>query len=203
MRLSTRLTVAMVALVLLATLAVGVLSYRNIAAFALPRALDRLDMQADLLGSELAASVRGARNDVIGFRSSNAVNDIMTAHLHRGVDPAAAATEAESRRRLGQRFAAELASKPNYHEFRVIGVDDGGREMVRVDRSGPGRAIRIVPDNELQREGDRTAFAETIRLPAGEVYVSAVDLNQDNGVIETPHVPVVRIATPVHTPEGQ
>jgi PAS domain S-box-containing protein len=203
MRLSTRLTVAMVALVLLATTAVGVLTYRNIASIALPRALDRLDTHAHLLGGELAASVRGARADVIGFRSAVAVNDIMTAHLHRGVDPAAAATEAESRRRLGQRFAAELASKPNYHEFRVIGVDDGGREMVRVDRSGPGRAIRIVPDNELQREGDRTAFAETIRLPAGEVYVSAVDLNQDNGVIETPHVPVVRIATPVHTPEGQ
>jgi hypothetical protein len=32
MRLSTRLTVAMVALVLLATTAVGVLTYRNIAA---------------------------------------------------------------------------------------------------------------------------------------------------------------------------
>ena len=93
MRLSTRLTVAMVALVLLATTAVGALSYRNIAAFALPRALDRLDMQADLLGSELAASVSGARNDVIGFRSSNAVIDIMMAHLNRGIDPAAAMKE--------------------------------------------------------------------------------------------------------------
>src|SRR4030081_2220862 len=130
MRLSTRLTVAMVALVLLATTAVGVLTYRNIAAFALPRALDRIDTHAQLLGSELAASVRGARNDVIGFRSSNAVIDIMTAHLNLGIDPAAAATEAESRRRLGQRFAAELVSKPNYYEFRYIGVADGGRDPV-------------------------------------------------------------------------
>src|SRR3954464_6843719 len=63
MRLSTRLTIAMVALVLLATTAVGVLTYRNIAAFALPRALDRLESHAELLGSELAASVRGARGD--------------------------------------------------------------------------------------------------------------------------------------------
>jgi len=42
MRLSTRLTIAMVALGCLATTAVGVLTYRNIAAFALPRALDRI-----------------------------------------------------------------------------------------------------------------------------------------------------------------
>src|SRR5260370_40894251 len=120
MRLSTRLTVAMVALVLLATTAVGVLTYRNIAAFALPRALGRIDTHAHLLASELAASVRGARADVIGFRSSNTVIDIMTAHLQRGIDPTAAA-EAEWRTRLGQRFAAELVSKPNYHEVRYIG----------------------------------------------------------------------------------
>ena len=114
MRLSTRLTIAMVALVLLATTAVGVLSYRNIAAVALPRALDRLQTHAELLGSELAASVRGARADVIGFRSAVAAIDIMNAHLNRSTDPAALAAEAEVRRRLGQRFEAELVSKPNY-----------------------------------------------------------------------------------------
>jgi hypothetical protein len=39
----------MVALVLLATTAVGVLTYRNIAAFAQPRALDRIETHAQLL----------------------------------------------------------------------------------------------------------------------------------------------------------
>src|SRR6202040_862659 len=146
---------------------------------------------------------RGARNAVIGFRSSNAVIDMMTAHLHRGIDPAAEATEVEWRRRLGQRFAAELATKPNYHEFRLIGVDDGGRELVRVDHSGPDGSTRIVPDSELQRKGDRDAFVETIKLPAGGVYVSPVALQQHDGVIETPLVPVLRIATPVRTPDGQ
>jgi PAS domain S-box-containing protein len=198
MRLSTRLTVAMVALVLLATTAVGVLTYRNIAAFALPRALDRIDTHAQLLGGELAASVRGARADVIGFRSSNAVIDIMTAHLNRGIDPAAAATEAEWRRRLGLRFAAELSSKPNYHVFRYIGADDGGRELVRVERTDPGGPPRIVPDSELQPKGHRDVFKQAIRLPPGGVYVSPVDLNT-----ETPRIPVLRVATPVHTPDGR
>jgi PAS domain S-box-containing protein len=199
MRLSTRLTVAMVALVLLATSAVGGLTYRNIATFVLPRALDRISTHAQLLATELAASVRGARADVIGFRSDNAVIDIMTARLRRGTDPAAEATEMEWRRRLGQRFAAELASKPNYHEFRYIGVDDGGRELVRVDRSDPGGPPRIVPDNELERKGDRDVFKQAIRLQPGEVYVSPVDLDH----VDTPRIPVLRVATPVHTPDGQ
>ena len=203
MRLSTRLTIAMVALVLLATTAVGVLTYRNIAAFALPRALDRLQTHAELLGSELAASVRGARADVIGFRSAVAVIDIMNAHLNRSTDPAAIAAEAELRRRLGRRFEAELVSKPNYHAFRYIGVEDGGRELVRADRSGPGGSPRTVSDGELQRKGDRRAVTETIRLPAGEVYVSPVELSQENGVLETPHVPVLRVATALQGPDGQ
>jgi PAS domain S-box-containing protein len=198
MRLSTRLTVAMVALVLLATTAVGVLTYRNIAEFALPRALDRIDTHARLLANELAASVRGAYADVIGFRSAVAAIDIMTAHLNHGADPAAAAAEAESKKRLGQRFAAELASKPNYYEYRYIGVDDDGRELVRVDRSGPGGAIRIVPEKELQHKDDRDAIKQTIALPPGEVYVSPVDLKG-----EAPRIPVLRVATAVHTPEGR
>jgi len=203
MRLSTRLTLAMVALVLLATMAVGVLTYRNIAVPALPRALERLDNYTDLLAGELAASVRGARADVTGFRSSASINEIMMAHIKRATDPSAAATETEWRRRLGLRFVAELAAKPNYHVFRYIGVDDGGRELVRVDRSGPGGATRIVPDNELQRKGDRPGFNEITGLPAGEVYVSPIELDQDRGVLETPNVPVVRIATPIPAPDGQ
>ena len=197
------MTVAMVALVLLATTAVGVLTYRNISAFVLPRAFDRLEAHADLLGSELAASVRGARADVIGFRSSGAVIDIMTAHLNRGTDPAAAAAEAEWRRRLGKRFEAELLAKPNYYQLRYIALDDGGRELVRVDRSGPGGSPRTVPDSELERNDGRIAFTETIRLPPGGVYVSPVELNRNNGVIETPHVPVLRVATPIHAPDGR
>ncbi len=71
----------------------------------------------------------------------------------------------------------------------------------------------IVPDrearharfrtDELQRKADRPAFKETIRLPAGEVYVSPVELNQENGAIETPHVPVLRVATPLYAPDGR
>src|SRR5437667_12375834 len=110
MRLSTRLTIAMVALVLLATIAVGVLTFRNIATFALPRALDRIDTHAELLANELAASVRGARADVLAFRASNEVIDIMTAHLDRGGEPAAA-TAAERRRRAAPHFASELVSQ--------------------------------------------------------------------------------------------
>ncbi len=203
MTLSSRLTIAMVAIVLLTATAVGLLTYRNVVVSALPRGLDRIDSHARATAVVLESSVRGARADVIGFRSSIAVIDIMAAYFKSRTDPSASAAEAESRRRLALRFVAELTAKSNYAQFRVIGIDDGGRELVRVDRSGPGGAIRVVPDNELQRKGDRDYFKQAIALSPNDVYVSPIDLNKENGALETPYVPTLRAATPIFTSDGR
>jgi PAS domain S-box-containing protein len=202
MRLSTRLTLAMVALVLLTATAVGYLTYRNVEEFALPRGLDRIDTRTRVLAAELEAGVRSARADVIGFAAAVAVEGIIRSRLAGGVDPVGGTSEAQWRARMAARYVAELAAKPSYREFRVIGLDDGGREIVRVDRAGPGGAIRVVPDAELARQGDRDFFTETIKLSSGEVYVSPINLSPANGSVQTPHIPVMRIATPLHKPDG-
>ena len=104
---------------------------------------------------------------------------------------------------MAERLLAELEAKPSYAQFRIIGIEDGGREILRIDHSGPNGAIRLVPDAELQRKGERPYFRDTISKGANEIYVSALDLNQENGVIETPHVPTLRIGTPLLGPDGK
>src|SRR5215470_16677549 len=178
MKLSTRLMAAMVALVLLTAATIGLVTYRNIEAVALPRALARIDSHARVLVLELEASVRNARADVLGFRSA-AIDGIMQATL--GMHPFDSTMVHQWRDRLAARFIAELAAKPNYSQFRVIGSADGGREIMRVDRSGPDGAIRIVPEEELQRKGDRPYVMRAFRLPAGEVDISGVELNEERG----------------------
>src|SRR6267154_1289201 len=128
---------------------------------------------------------RNARADVLGFRASDGIARIVQASLA----PAGSADRAalpELRARFASRLTGELAAKPNYAQFRVIGVADGGREIVRVDRSGPGGAIRVVPDAELQAKGDRGYVQHAIALPPGEVDISPVELNREQGAIETP-----------------
>ncbi len=61
MKLSTRMTIAMVALVLLTALAVGGLTYRNLEAVILPRSLDRVQPDLRLLTTGLASYAGGAR----------------------------------------------------------------------------------------------------------------------------------------------
>jgi PAS domain S-box-containing protein len=95
-----------------------------------------------------------------------------------------------------------MALRPAY-SLRFIGIEDRHREIVRVDRSGPNGAVRIVPEAELRRVGEAPYFRDTINLAADEVYVSPVGLNEENGVVETPHVATMQIAKPVLTPDGK
>jgi PAS domain S-box-containing protein len=203
MTLATKLAVAMIALVAIAVTAVGWLSYRNLEQTILPRILDRIETHSRLVATDLQSHVRGAPADIASFRSAAALNGLIRARLAGGIDPVDGVSEKTWHDRIAERLSAELDAKPAYSQFRILGIENDGREIVRVDRSGPNGAIRIVPEAELQRKGSRAYFKDTIKLRAGEVYVSVLDLNQENGIIETPHVPTLRVATPVLTPNGK
>ena len=203
MKLSTRLTATMVGLVLLTAAAVGLLSYRTLAASLLPLELDRLGDHAHFLAAELGAYAAGARAEILAARGSAPVAGLVRAREAGGIDPLDGSTEAAWRERLVSNLTGELAANPSFVQYRLIGVADGGREIVRVVRSGADGAIRAVFDAELQAKGDRDSFTATIGLGDGEVYVSPIDLNRERGVVETPHLPVLRVATPIHTPAGR
>jgi PAS domain S-box-containing protein len=193
----------MVALAVLSAGAVGIFSYLNVAELVWPRALERIDTHTRLLAAELDAAVRTARPSVIGFGSAVAIEGIVRASSAGGTDPQDGVALQTWRDRLAGRFVSELKANPDYLQFRVIGVADGGREIVRVDRQVPGGPIRVVADKDLQQKGDRPYFQQTIGLPPGEAYVSPVELNVEHGTIQVPHVPVLRTATPIHTPDGK
>jgi PAS domain S-box-containing protein len=200
MKLSTRLTLAMVALVILTAAAVGALTYRNIEAAVTPRALDRLGFEAKLLADSLETAVHGARSDVLGFRAAVALHGIVRASLAGGIDPVDRTTLDEWRRRMAGRYAVELGANPLYTQFGIIGAN--GEEIIRVDRSGPDKSVRIVSDAELQSKGDRDYFKRAIDLRDGQVYVSGVDLDDEYRKNGTPDGPVLRAATPVFAPDG-
>jgi hypothetical protein len=72
---------------------------------------------------------------------------------------------------------------------RLLGL--GGREIVRINRSG-----EVVPPHEMQDKSVRPFFWRTVKLPPGGVYLSAFDLNVVEGVIEQPYPPTLRMALP-------
>ena len=193
----------MILLVAIAVSAVGWIGYRDLEKELLPRILDRTETHARLLAFDLETHVRGARGDIAGFRSAVALNGLIRARAAGGIDPVDGLSEKTWHDRLVERIIAELQAKPEYAQFRIVGVDDDGRELIRVDRSGPNGAVRLVPNAELQSKGERPYFKEAIGLPVGEIFVSALDLNHEHGAVETPYLPTLRIATPLQRPDGK
>jgi signal transduction histidine kinase/DNA-binding NarL/FixJ family response regulator/HAMP domain-containing protein len=202
MSLSTQLTIAIVALVVATAGTVGYLSYRSIAAVAIPRTLVRLDAHVRALAVDLANTVTNAHTDLKGFRHVVGLDEIMALSRDPSMDRAGGLTLAQWRARLGQRLVAEMNAKPDYYQLRLIGAADGGREIIRVERPAAGGEVRVVPDAQLQRKADQSYFKQAIATSDGVIEVSPVELNEENGAIETPNVPVIRLSTPIFSPDG-
>ena len=203
MTLTARLAVAMILLVAIAVSAVGWLSHRNLEQALLMRARDRIETHSRQVATDLEYYAAGASGDVAGFRSAVALHGLVRAHKAGGTDPVDGVSEKIWRDRIAGRLAAELEAKPAYSMFRIIGLHNDGREVVRVDRMGPNGTVRIVPEEKLLKRSDRTYFQETMRLSPGQIYVSPLDLGRFNGLIEEVHRPTLRVATPVLADDGK
>jgi PAS domain S-box-containing protein len=203
MKLSARIMTAMLALVLLTSSAVGLLTYRNLEAAILPTEFDRLESHTQTLTAELSSYVDRARADVLMMANTPAVAGIIRARAAGGIDPRDGSSDAVWRERLAQLFSAMLTPTPEYIQFRLIGVADSGRELVRVNRSGTEATLRIVPAAELQRKGEAAYFKEALSTSVGQVYVSPIELKREQGTVEKPLLPVIRVATRVNDATGQ
>jgi PAS domain S-box-containing protein len=203
MKLSTRLTIAMVTLVILTATTIGVLTYRVVAVRTLPRTLERLDNHARLLALDLESSQRDARAFVRGAALSVRYDTIIRARAAGGVDPIHGLTDAEARAYVAQHYLALMRAQTVFRKIRFIGIDDGGREIVSVEREDPDNEVRVVPDSGLGRRADRAYFRETIGLAAGDVHLSPIELTHDYPETKKPRFPIVRASTPLQTPDGR
>ena len=106
-------------------------------------------------------------------------------------------------RRLRERLerVAHIISQTRPYYYQVRYINEKGREVVRVDSDGD--KAYIVPFEKLQYKGDRYYFTEAMKYPAETCYVSPMDLNVEMGQVESPHRPVVRVATPVFDSKGR
>lgn len=99
---------------------------------------------------------------------------------------------------MEEAFISLLSRNPSYDKVRWI--DEHGLERIRVNNQ-EGRPF-LVPRNQLQDKHDRYFFTDTMQLDAGVIYISPLDLNVDNGQIEMPYNPTLRVATRVFDADG-
>jgi len=101
------------------------------------------------------------------------------------------------REKVSQEYANLAKARRIYDQIRLI--DSKGKERIRINYDGYKSSV--VPVDVLQNKSGRYYFQKSILLPPGNVYISPLDLNIENGEIEIPVKPMIRFALPIFNKE--
>jgi signal transduction histidine kinase len=126
------------------------------------------------------------------------VADVMILARSRELASLLAEPTADNRRHLAEECRLFLEQKQLYDQARFL--DTEGKEVVRVNLQSD--RAEIVPEDRLQKKGDRYYVRQTLELEPGELFMSPFDLNVEEGQIERPIKPTIRFATPVRDESG-
>jgi PAS domain S-box-containing protein len=192
-RIASKLSTALVVIMALGGVLMGVVITQTGTSLLMDASTSRLSQESKVVSIRLQDIFEAMQRDVKFLIGSPAVR--------RVINPGAAGvTPEQAKAQLQEVFAALLNNHPWYVQARLIGQADGGRELVRVDQIN-GQIIR-VPNAELQRKGDRKYFRDTLLQPPGSVYISAINLNREDGEIAEPQQAVLRVAMPLIQDNG-
>ncbi|WP_169738211.1 adenylate/guanylate cyclase domain-containing protein [Maridesulfovibrio frigidus] len=104
---------------------------------------------------------------------------------------------------LSPESLADLVSlsriKRKYDQIRLI--DRYGMEVMRINYNEG--VPTVVLDKKLQFKGTRDYFLKSNILEKDQIYVSPLDLNIEQGKVEVPFKPMIRMATPLFDNDGK
>ncbi|MBF0444986.1 MAG: hypothetical protein HQL68_05310, partial [Magnetococcales bacterium] len=125
---------------------------------ALARLGDELARENAILQNKITTVVK----DVHNLAKSDAVAGIIRANQNEGYDEEQNMTIMLWQDRLARRFSTIMEQRPEYSKIRLIGKQNHGMEIVRVDRLDS--TLKIIPSKDLQEKEQRNYFIEAINL---------------------------------------
>ncbi len=160
-----------------------------------------LQARIEAVDDEMLQSDRFAANGAVRDLTREIADTIRDIRFLRNMSALRIEVDEDSashRQRVVDNLAYFSSTHESYEQLRWL--DENGLERVRIDRkNGITFAVAQV---ELQDKSTRPYFTQTMALPEGALYVSPLDLNIENGRIEEPLNPTLRVATPLFDSTG-
>ncbi len=103
---------------------------------------------------------------------------------------------AQREQELNKDFQTQVIFKPVYDQLRLLSI--GGQELIKIHHNDKGLPV-AVDRALLQDKSERYYFKEILSLNTDQVYISRIDLNEEQGKIELPYNPVLRVASAVRS----
>lgn len=175
-----------------------VLMVINISIYTLILRQNRLQQAEQALAAAL-------REDVISIQGQldRAISELRLIAGSPLIDNYVAALEADdadaiavAQTELETFFSGFVRSFAHFDQVRLLDME--GMEQVRVNNDASPIALEA-----LQDKSNRAYFQATTRLAPGQIYISPLNLNRENGIIEEPHKPVIRYSTLIAGASGQ
>ncbi|MCK4761875.1 MAG: cache and HAMP domain-containing protein [Candidatus Aminicenantes bacterium] len=193
-KLYTRMALVTIAAVVIPALIIGFIAISKSRDALFSRVEAAQSETVKTLKNQVESFLSGARGDVLFLSRSPLFRALLRAGSAAGNK-----NLAQLRRQVGEEFLAFSENRGFYYQVRYI--DEKGMEIVRVDNDG--KNSYIVPHDRLQDKSGRGYFREASVKENGALYVSALDLNREQGQVEVPYKPVIRYATPVFYPGNE
>ena len=139
----------------------------------------------------LVSSIEQYKKDMRVLEKSSALIDF-TNHLTKNkVSPQAYPLDDENSHGVKQTFSSIMQQNKEIEQLRII-VYPEGMELVRMERIN--NDIIGVNDAALQNKKTRDYFTEATSVNDHNIYISDIDLNRENGEIQYPITPTIRLA---------
>jgi PAS domain S-box-containing protein len=135
----------------------------------------------------------------MGARMATAFNHLQSIYHETETRHAINSSNPDDFRPLEQSLLRLAVRNPLYDQVRWI--DENGFEEIRISRGKTGPYVE--PRQHLQDKSQRYYFKAANSLLPGDLYASKIDLNVEQGKVELPVKPVLRIATPVMDVKGK
>ena len=184
----------MIFLVLISAGVVGGLFYTRTTTLLVDHALEDIAVEISNAGSILQTHISAQQEDVLFLSNTPPIQGMLRAKKTDNYDRQEKSTYQQWVSRLQTIFMTILNSKRDYLKLRFI--DKNGQELVVVGREG--KRISVLGEAQLQNKAHRAYVSETLKLAAGAVYLSEINLNREHGEVSEPHLEVLRSATPIY-----
>ncbi len=197
MKLRFQLLILLLVVSIIHIISFTYLSYTDTVDILLDDSIEDLERGVFSKTKDVNFFLSGAQDEVLFLSQSPILNKLVNSKDESDKESLKADLEKE--------FLSFLKNKDKYLQVRYI--DEDGQETVRIDRGG---GTPLIVDEGLQNKGDRYYFTDSISLKEGEIFISPLDLNIEEGVIENrgteeepAYVPVIRYATPIFDKAGK
>lgn len=176
-------------------------NYARVKEITLENAITGLAGKTRLVALRFRSAFELLKNDAFVISRTPPIKGIMRAKANGGFDPVDGNRLAIWEQRLQTIFKSIMEERLYYTQIRYIGVNQGGRELVRVNRTRSG--LEVVQSHNLQAKGDEAYFKAGLNLSKGEVFYSDVTYNREQGKTDPNLTPTIRAVLPIFDAQDQ